>query len=188
MTTRPLYSLILLCTALLYLPACNGHVSPNLQFSALRSAGDVSATSILDNSSDEALPKRQKDFEKYLNAVNEFLNHDSVESLVQASLRDNLERIQKSLSIPGYLTPLIDDALDSLARRDVPVGEELGKLNVVRISEFIYGARQATARYRVDFRVKSREPEKTSEEPGETLEDPEESATQQEIIQKSCSV
>lgn len=157
----------LLATVLI--SGCNGHVSPNLQLSALRSAGDVSVTAILDNSSDKALPDRRKEFEKYLNAVNELVTADSAEALVQATLRDNLEKIQKKLGIPEYLTPLIDDAIDSLARKDVPVGEKLGPLNVARLAEFVWGARQGVARYRPDFREKEEEEEKP-EEPAPTPE------------------
>lgn len=144
--------MVLLVTAIA-VSGCSSPVSPNLELAAIRSVGDVSVSSILDNSSDDALDKRKADMDKYITAVADFVGEGNPENLVQAALLDHLKKIQEKLKIPSWLGPLVEDLVESL--KDEKVDDQvakIGKRNVLRIVEFLYGAQQGIKRYRPDIR------------------------------------
>jgi hypothetical protein len=128
-------------------------ISPNMELSALRSAGDISVTAVLDSSSEAALGKRIDEVSRYADAVLDFLAGDPSD-LVQAALLDHLEKIRTTLSIPDYLSPVLHDAVKSLKNVDTSSGvSKIGSSNVLRISEFFVGARYGASSYRPTIRT-----------------------------------
>jgi hypothetical protein len=136
----------------------------NLQLSAIRSAGDISATTYLDERDLSAVPKRIDEIGQFSKKVAEFLATGNAAKLAETKLKDLVLKM-----IPSAYQPIADGLLDSLAKRKLNVDvDKIGEANVARIQAFFLGCLTATEKYRTDLR--KAEEEKIAREEREKAE------------------
>jgi hypothetical protein len=122
--------------------------SVNLQLSAIRSAGDISATTYLDERDLPNVPARIKEIGTFGRKVAEFLGTGNAAGLAETKLKSAVLKL-----VPAAYQPIADSLIDSMAKRKLNVDvDKIGKANVARIRAFFLGVVTASERYRMDLR------------------------------------
>jgi len=136
---------VLFFLPVLLFSGCATVSSLNVQRSALRSAGDLSATLILETQSAEEIVDQHEAMVDALTRVDQFLSSGECADLPLS----HLEQIKQC--IPAKFHGLVDAAIASVQSKQVDP-EKLGQNNVERIRAYLKGSLMGIQEYRVEDR------------------------------------